>query len=154
MAPVRRLYIAGIAAALLVFLVISALLARVFSANDAERSAVTSLVQAQARGDTDAMLTMIVGCRTSVACQQRVTQDASQLRRAGVVSILQLNPSTNFSLGGTLGTARVAWRVGQSLPIVQCVRVRRTGNAISGLKVELLELSPRIQSDATCPARF
>jgi hypothetical protein len=48
----------------------------------------------------------------------------------------------------------VAWNAGGSLPIVQCVTVRRAGNALSGLHVQLLELSPRIQSDAGCPARF
>jgi len=70
------------------------------------------------------------------------------------VSIIQLQPSTSFSVAGTLGTARVAWNVAGSLPIVQCVRVRRAGNAISGLRVELLEISPRIKSDSACPARF
>jgi hypothetical protein len=50
--------------------------------------------------------------------------------------------------------ARVAWQAGGSLPIVQCLRVRRAGNAVSGLRVELLELSRRIASDADCPARF
>ena len=70
------------------------------------------------------------------------------------VSIIQLQPSTSFSLGGTEGTARVAWNVGSSLPIVQCVKVRRAGNPISGLSVELLEVSRRIKSDTACPARY
>jgi hypothetical protein len=48
----------------------------------------------------------------------------------------------------------VAWDAGGSLPIVQCIRVRRTGNAISGLTVELLDVSRRIKSDTACPARF
>jgi hypothetical protein len=34
------------------------------------------------------------------------------------------------------------------------VRVRRAGNAFSGLHIELLALSARIKSDADCPARF
>ena len=46
----------------------------------------------------------------------------------------------------------MAWDVGWSLPIVQCVRVRRAGNVLSGLRVELLEISPRIKTDADCPA--
>jgi hypothetical protein len=154
LAAVRRAYIAAIAVALLVFLAISALLARVFSANGAEQSAITSLVQAEARGDDAAMARQIKGCDADPSCRQRVAQDAEALRRAGTVSILQLQTSTDFSVTSTLGTARVAWRAGQSLPIVQCVRVRRTGNAISGLRVELLEISERIQSDANCPARF
>jgi hypothetical protein len=32
--------------------------------------------------------------------------------------------------------------------------VRRTGNAVSGLHVELLEVSRRIKSDTACPSRF
>ena len=56
---------------------------------------------------------------------------------------------------GTEGTARVAWNTSSyGLPIVQCVKVRRGGNPISGLKVELLVVSRRIASDAACPARY
>ena len=54
------------------------------------------------------------------------------------MTILEIQSSAGFSLGSTLGTARVAWRAGTSLPVVQCVRVKRAGNAISGLRVELL----------------
>jgi hypothetical protein len=150
----RRVYIVGIAGAILTFLVISALLARVLSANGAEQASITSLVRAEARGDAQAIVNDIVGCRGTPLCRQRASEIATTLRRAGTVSIIQLQPSTSFSIAGTLGTARVAWNVGSSLPIVQCVRVRRTGNAISGLSVELLEVSPRITSDAACPARF
>ena len=68
--------------------------------------------------------------------------------------MIKLDPSAGFSLGSTLGTARVAWRIGNGLPIVQCVRVRRAGNLISGLRVELLEISRRIPSDHACPAKY
>jgi hypothetical protein len=151
---VRRVYIVGIVVAIVLFLVISALLARVFSANSAEQSAVTSLVQAQAGGDVNAIISEIQGCRTDPSCRQRAAVNAAALRHAGSVSIITFQPSTSFSLGGTEGTARVAWTVGGSLPIVQCVKVRRAGNPISGLRVELLEVSRRIQSDAACPAHF
>jgi hypothetical protein len=151
---VRRAYILAIAAAIVLFLVISALLARVFSANSAEQSAITTLVKAEARGDTNAVIAAIAGCRGTPACVRRASVVAAALRHPGEVSIIQLQPSTSFSIAGTSGTARVAWNVGGSLPIVQCVKVRRTGNAISGLRVELLEVSPRIQSDTACPARF
>jgi hypothetical protein len=151
---VRRVYLAAIAAAVALFLVISGLLARVFSANSAEQSSITGLVKAEARGDTSAIVAGISGCRSRPACRQRADENAVALRRPGVVSIIQLQPSTSFSIAGTTGTARVAWNVGGSLPIVQCVRVRRTGNAISGLHVELLEVSRRIKSDTACPARF
>jgi hypothetical protein len=80
--------------------------------------------------------------------------DVAYLKRSGSVLILQLTTSAGFSLGSTLGTARVAWRVGSALPIVQCVRVRRAGNALSGQRVELLEISVRIKTDGDCPARY
>jgi hypothetical protein len=150
----RRAYILAIVAAIGLFLVISALLARVFSANSAEQSAITALVQSEARGDVSAVVGEITGCRTDPACRQRAATNTAALQHAGSVSIIQLQPSTGFSLGGTEGTARVAWDAGSSLPIVQCVKVRRAGNPISGLKVDLLVVSRRIPSDAACPARY
>ena len=139
---------------MLVFLVISTLLARTFSANGAEQTAITDLVKAEAAGNESGMLERIEGCAKSASCRARVAQDAAALKRAGTVSIINLQPSTSFSLSGTTGTARVAWRAGSSLPIVQCVRVRRSGDVIRGLHVQLLELSVRIKSNRQCPARY
>lgn len=150
----RRLYLVLILLAVVVFLAVSSLLARVWSADGAEQSAVTALVKAEARGDQQAMLDRLTGCRASAACSARVASLSVQLRQPGAISILQDQASTGFSLTGTTGTARVAWRSQHSLPIVQCIRVRRRGDALSGLKIELLELSARIKSDADCPARF
>jgi hypothetical protein len=150
----RRHYLALIVIGIVLFLAISAVLARVFSADDAERSAITSLIQAEARGDSNAMLANITGCAARVSCRARVTQNAAALTRSGSVSILQLNTSTSFSLTSSLGTARVAWQTPSSLPIVQCIRVRRAGNALTGLRVELLAISPRIESDSVCPTTF
>jgi hypothetical protein len=151
---VRRVYVFAIAAAIIVFLVISALLARVFSANSAEQSAITGLIKAEARGDAGAVMADILDCRVTEACRARAASNAARLKHPGAVSILELNPSNSFSIVGTEGTARVAWNVGGSLPITQCVRVRRTGNAISGLHVQLLAVTPRLVTDADCPARF
>jgi hypothetical protein len=143
-----------IALGVAVFLAVSALLARVLSLDGAERAAITSLIQAEARGDARGMSGEIRGCAASPSCQARVAADAASLRRAGTILILQLNPSAGFSLGSTLGTARVAWRAGSALPVVQCVRVRRAGNALTGQHIELLEISTRINSGADCPARY
>lgn len=143
-----------IAVAILVFLAVSAMLARVWSADGAERSAVTALIKAEATGDQNGMLSHLSGCRQSSSCRARVAYDAAQLTRPGTVSILQMQPSTGFSLTGTIGTARVAWNAGSSLPIVQCVRVRRAGNALNGLKIELLTISVRIHSNADCPSQY
>lgn len=151
----RRVHIAAIAAAISVFLVVSALLARVFSANSAEQAAITSLVKDEARGDTGAVIGDIAACQSSPACRTRASYNATRLKHPGAVSIIQIQASTSFSIAGTLGTARVAWNVaGRPHPIVQCIRVRRTGNAISGLRVQLLEVSRRITSTAACPARY
>jgi hypothetical protein len=151
----RRRYLLGlIAVGIVLFLVVSALLARVLSVDGAEQAAVTSLVQAEARGNSRAMIRRIEGCSRSPACRRRVMQDALDLSRPGRVTILELNPSAGFSLSSTTGTARVAWRAGNGLPVVQCVRVRRAGNALSGLRVKLLEISVRIKSNADCPTRY
>lgn len=151
--PRRRLLLL-IALGVIVFLFISGLLARVLSLPGAERNAITALVQSEARGDAARMIRDIHLCGQSPACQQRADRDASELTRAGPVKILELNPSAGFSLGSTVGTARVAWQAGTALPVVQCVRVRRAGNALSGLRIELLEISRRIKTDGDCPPQY
>lgn len=150
----RRRHLSLVVLLILVVLAVGAILARVWSTDGAESAAITGLVQAEARGDQPAMLERIQGCRTSPSCRTRVAQDIAALRRAGSVSILQLRASTGFALTGTVGTARVAWKVTSALPIVQCVRVRRAGSALRGLRVHLLAISARIKSDADCPAQF
>jgi hypothetical protein len=152
---VRRSYLfALIGLGLVVFLVVSALLARAFSIDGAERSAITTLLQAEARGDTAAMVARIKGCSQSAACRTRASADAAALQKPGAVSVIALDSSAGFSLGSTVGTARVAWQIDRGLPIVQCVRVRRAGNVLSGLRVELLKISRRIPSATDCPARY
>jgi hypothetical protein len=150
----RRSILLLIAAAVVLFLVVSALLARVYSSVSAERTGVTALVNAEARGDEAAMLGDLYRCRSSAACRARVAADATSLRRPGTFSVLELSVSSSFPLGGDVGTARVAWQATGSLPVTQCVRVRHAGNPITGLHVELLELSPRIKTNGDCPKRF
>ncbi len=150
----RRHVLALIALGIVLFLAISALLARAFNAEGSERAAITDVIKAEARGDQGYVIDQITGCSTDPSCRERIAVEVGALRHAGAVTILTLNPSTSFSLGATLGTARVAWEVGSSLPITQCVRVRRVGNVLSGLRVQLLAITPRLQTDATCPAHF
>jgi hypothetical protein len=152
--PMRRLYIVLIALGVILFFAIAALLARAYAAEGAERSAVTALVKAEARGEKSAVLKQIRGCRASPSCSARVAGVVARLAQPGGVLILAMHPSTGFSLGSTEGVARVAWKSPSSLPIVQCVRVRRAGDAISGFNIELLALSPRIPSDSGCPRGF
>jgi hypothetical protein len=150
----RRKIVSLIVAGVVVFLVLSALLARGLSVGGAEDSAVTDLVKAEARGDRSGMVALIDGCRGTASCRARVTANASALKRSGTVSIIQIQPSAGFSLTSTVGTARVAWLAGSSLPRVQCVRVRRAGNLLQGFTVQLLRISARIKSDHACPAHF
>ena len=139
---------------LALFLFISLILARVFGTEGAERTAITLLIKDEAAGNQAGMVSRIQDCAHSSACRARMAHDASTLKRAGSVSVLQLLPSTGFSLTSTVGTARVAWKTPGSLPVVQCVRVRRAGDAVSGITIELLKLSARINSGANCPRSF
>jgi hypothetical protein len=150
----RRTTLLAVATAAIVFVAISILLARAFGAEGAERSAIVTLVQAEARGDAAGATGLIADCTQQPACRQRIAQDAAALKHPGSVSILQLEPSTSFALAGSTGTARIAWRADGSLPIVQCVRVQHTGNVFIGLHVKLLALTARLPSASTCPARF
>lgn len=150
----RRWIIAAIAAGIIVFLVIATLLTRAFNVGDAEDAAITNLVQAEARGDTGQVISLITGCRASAACRARASVNTATLRHPGSVAIAQINPSSSFSITSTLGTARVAWVAGKSLPRVQCVRVRHAGSVVQGFTVELLVVSRRIASGADCPSSF
>jgi hypothetical protein len=146
----RPQLIALLIVGVLAFLVISALLARALSVDGAERSAISSLVQAEARGDVEAALRRVEHCSSDAGCRAQVAANVAALRREGTVAILQLEPSSGFSLGGTHGTARVAFRIGSSRPIVQCVGVRHAGNVLSGLRIQLLSASRPLPGDASC----
>lgn len=137
-----------------VFIAVTVLLARAFTVDGAERSAIEGLLRAEARGDANAMVAQIENCGQAPACRARAGEDAVALKRSGTLAILELNPSAGFSFGSTTGTARVAWRAGSSLPIVQCVLVRRAGNLLSGLHVELLKISRRINTSSDCPPSY
>jgi hypothetical protein len=150
----RRLTIVSIVAGVLVFLAIATVLTRAFNVGDAENAAITSLVQAEARGDTGEVISLITGCRTSAACRARAAANTAALRHPGRLSIAEINPSSTFSIASTSGTARVAWLAGDSLPRVQCLRVRHAGSVIQGFTIQLLTVSRRIASDADCPKRF
>jgi hypothetical protein len=138
-----------------VFLLISAVLARIFSADSAQRSAIITILQDQARGDTNALISRIQGCESNAACRERAAYNAAHLKQPGQVSVLTLQTAAGgLTFGNSEGVARVAWRIGSGLPIVQCVRVRRAGNPITGLHVELLAVSKRIPSESDCPRSF
>ena len=142
-----------VALGLIAFVAISVALARVLNANGAERSAITALLDAQARGDADAVVARIDDCRQRPACVAQATATATGLRSSGKVEIVRLDASTSFSLGGTDGVARVVWKTPARTTVVQCVDVRRGGNVVDGLSIELLALSRPIDRESSCPQR-
>jgi hypothetical protein len=148
----RRLLRALFALGLIVILLVSVLLARLLSVENAERDAEVTLLQAQVRGDVAGMLGQLSGCRQSASCVATVKANAAnpRLRRTGAVKILQLEAPTAYSTFGATGKTRLAWTTIGKLPVVQCVEVRRTGNFFSGLHVKLLALSAPIDNEGKC----
>lgn len=147
----RRLKIA--AAISLVFVIaVSVLLARFLQTENVERDADLAVIEAETRGDVQGMLAKLSGCAASPACVAQVRANARnpRLLRHGHVKILQLESGTAYALSAKTGESRVAWTVIGQLPVVQCVRVHRSGNPISGIKVTLLALSAPIPNEADC----
>jgi hypothetical protein len=144
---VRRVFAIGFVVFL--FLGVSALLARGLTGAGAERSQVLDLVEAQARGDADAVLAALPACRAEPACAQVTRERVAELRRSGRVEILTYAPSVRIALTRRTGSGRVAWRAGRSAPVVQCVRVRREG-PLTGAGVELLAISAPIGGEEAC----
>jgi hypothetical protein len=148
----RSARIGLVAAAVVVFLVLSALLARVLTANEAERTRVVRLLDAEARGDARAAVRLVGGCPAIPACSSALRAQVTRLRHPGRVEVLRYEPATHFSLGGSRGVARVAWRIATGPPIVQCIGIHRTGNPIGGLGVQLTAVSAPIPGEAGCPS--
>jgi hypothetical protein len=144
----RTLILIGLAAFL--FLGFSALLARALTGAGHERSRVLALVEAQAAGDAAGVLAELPGCRAEPACAEVTRTRVEELERPGKVEILNYTPSVQVALTSRTGVGRVAWRAGDSLPVVQCVRVRRDG-PLTGADVELLSISAPVGSEESCP---
>jgi hypothetical protein len=143
-----------ILAAVILFVAISGLLARVFSVANAEQAAVTDLITAEAHGDSRGMIAAIRGCAASSSCRAVVARNITALHRTGAVQIADFNASAGFSLFSTTGVARVAWTAGASLPVVQCVEVHRSGDVLTGQTVQLLAISRPISGGSDCPAKL
>jgi hypothetical protein len=132
-----------------VFLGLSFLLARGLTGSSTERGKVLEVLEAQASGDAAAVLEQLPACRAEPACAQVTRTRVERLERPGDVQILTYQPSTRLSLTRRTGTGRVAWRAGDGLPVVQCVRVRREG-PLTGGGVQLLALSAPIGRESAC----
>lgn len=135
---------------MLLFLAISGALARFLSVENVERDNEAALLLEQVRGEPEAMLDKLTGCRQSATCATTVRMNASKLRGPGEPKILSLKSPTAYSLTGASGRTRLAWTVIGHSPVVQCVDVRRTGNALTGIKIELLSLSAPISNSGDC----
>jgi hypothetical protein len=148
----RRVLRALFAIAVLLVLAVSALLARFLTVENAERTDELALVRAEAKGDLAGMLAQLDGCRADPSCLASAKADASdpRARRAGAVKILQLESPTAYSLSGATGRTRLAWTVIGTLPVVQCVDVRRSGDFLSGIHVHLLAISAPISGEGRC----
>src|SRR5580658_5377454 len=98
----RRRRNAWLLGSLLLVLVISGVLARFLTVENAERSDELALVQAEARGSLQGMLDALSGCSRAPAClaAQKANADNTQLHRVGAVNILQLESKTAYSLFG------------------------------------------------------
>ena len=145
----RRPRVIAIGFLVFVFLGISLLLARSLTGAGNERSKVLDVLRAQVRGDAGAVLADLPACRSEPACVQVTRERVAELRRPGEVQILNYQPSVQVALTRQTGTGRVAWRAGSSLPVVQCVRVRRDG-PLTGGDVELLAISAPIGREGAC----
>ena len=137
-----------IALAAVAFLAVSALVARWLTTDNAERAKVTRLLQAQARGDARGMLRELEACRG--ACAERARANARRLHRGGPVQIVAYESATSHALASRTGLTRVVWKTPDTLTVVQCVRVRRSGSALRGLTVSLLAVSAPIPRTAGC----
>jgi len=67
----RRYVIASIGLGVVLFVVISVLVARAVGVGDAQTAAITALVKAEASGDTQGVISLIEGCRQDAACRAR-----------------------------------------------------------------------------------
>ncbi len=142
----------AIAVAVVAFLAASAVVARWLQADNAERAKVERLLAAQGRGDAAGMARELHGC--DAACRRDLGRLAARLRRPGQLEIVRYDSATARSLGDASGPTRVVWQLGRagtgSLPTVQCVQVRRTGNPIAGHRVRLTGLSGPIAREGSC----
>jgi hypothetical protein len=135
---------------LVLFLAISSVAARFFSAENVERDHELILLQAQAKGDVPGMLAQLPGCAARPSCVATVRSDAAHLRRPGSVLILSTQTTTNHSLTSSTGETRIAWKAGGLFPVVQCIRVRRSGNFLTGIGIALTAVSAPIADTADC----
>ena len=145
----RRIRLTLAVIAVFGFLALSFLLARALTATSAERGIVLDVLGAQARGDAAAVLAELPDCRREPACVSTTRARVGRPPRPGEVQMLNYQPSVGLSLTRQSGIARAAWKAGDALPVVQCIRIRREG-PLTGAGVTLLSLSDPIGRESGC----
>ena len=142
--------ITAIAFGIFMFLGVSALLAKALSGAGNERAEVLTVLEAQARGDADAVLERLDACRRQPVCVRLTRARVEKLKRPGQVEIVRYDPSVQVALTRQAGTARVVWRTTEErFPVVQCVKVRREG-PLSGGRSDLLALTDPVGLQGSC----
>jgi len=134
---------------ILAFVFVSLLVGRWLNTDSVERGKVVELLRAQARGDAQGMLKRL-HC-PDAACIRQARDNAGKLRAPGEVKIAFYEPATAHALTSRTKTARVVWITPHRLTTVQCVLVRRDGNALAGASITLLRISAPIGREASCP---
>ena len=142
--------IALIVVAAAAFVVVSILVARVLTVGNAERDAVYRLVRAEAAGDQAAVLRRVRGCAGEAACVARVRRTIARVQHPGSAKLLRFDGPGGIGLAGRSGAARVAWKVGTALPVVQCVHLRTTGNPVGGYTVRITSFGEPTALDEPC----
>jgi hypothetical protein len=134
----------------LVFLVLALAAARFLTVENVERQKIFALVSDEAAGRTDAVARRLASC--SPACRSKLAATVARVRGPGRVKLALLVSKTSYSLGTAEGVTRVVWVRGpDGVPLVQCVRVRRTGNPLTGRSVRLLAVSaPLADNEDAC----
>lgn len=143
-----------IAIVVVAFLAVSAGVARYLNNDTVERAQVVELLRAQVRGDAPAMLRRLQGC-DDPACVATVRANATRLRHSGEVKIALYQSQTAHALRSRTNYTRVVWFPAgeEAQTTVQCVLVRRDGNAIAGMTVSLLRITAAFRDrESSCPS--
>lgn len=140
----------AIAAAVLLFVAVSLVVARWLAADGSERAKVEQLLRAQARGDAARMAKELSAC--DAACEARTQKLAARFDRGADadIEIVRYDSRTSHTLGAKTAVTRVVWQPTGGLTTVQCVLVRRTGSVLTGPRVTLLRLSEPIGREEPC----
>jgi hypothetical protein len=92
-----------------------------------------------------ARLLATAGAERTAAIEAIETQAGDEIR------VLRIDGPSRLVLGPRTGTARVVWSTpAKRLPVVQCVRLRRSGDLVVGFEVSVRAVSRPIGREAGC----